>query len=46
LDAYGISLAGLKLENEINYTGFNAEFKLPGEGKNFGLNDLYNDPEG
>jgi len=46
LDADGISLAGLELENEINHPGFNAEFPLPGEGRNFGLNDLYHDVEG
>jgi hypothetical protein len=46
LDAEGVVLAALELENEINHPGFNAEFKLPGEGKNFSLDDLYHDPEG
>jgi hypothetical protein len=45
LDAQGVKLAGLELGNEINGTGFNAEFPLPGEGKQFGLSDLYHDPE-
>ena len=46
LDAGGIVLAGLELENEINHPGFNPEFPLPGEGKNFGLDDFYHDQEG
>jgi len=46
LDANGIALAGLELENEINHPGFNAEFPLPGEGKNLGLDDFYHDAEG
>ncbi|WP_419789105.1 hypothetical protein HDF18_05135 [Mucilaginibacter sp. X5P1] len=46
LDTNGIVLAGLELENEINHPAFNAEFPLPGEGKNFDLDDLYHDPEG
>jgi hypothetical protein len=45
LEANGIVLAGLELGNEINWTAFNAEFPLPGKGVNFGLQDLYNDPE-
>jgi len=46
LDAQGIALAGLELENEINTPGFNGEFPLPGEGKNFGFDDLNHDPGG
>jgi hypothetical protein len=46
LEANGIVLAGLELGNEINWTAFNPEFPLPGKGKNFGLYDLYHDPEG
>jgi hypothetical protein len=46
LEAKGIVLAGLELGNEINWTAFNAEFPLPGKGINFGLEDLYHDPEG
>jgi hypothetical protein len=45
LEANGIVLAGLELGNEINWAAFNAEFPLPGEGKNFGIDDLYRDPE-
>jgi hypothetical protein len=45
LDANGIVLAGLELGNEINWTAFNPEFPLPGKGMNFGLDDLYHDPE-
>jgi hypothetical protein len=46
LDTEGIVLAGLELENEINMAGFNPDFRLPGEGRVLGLNDLYHDPEG
>lgn len=46
LDADGIVLAALELENEINMAGNNPDFSLPGEGKVLGLNDLYHDPEG
>ncbi len=45
LEANGIVLAGLELGNEINWTAFNPEFPLPGKGMNFGLDDLYYDPE-
>ena len=47
LDAQGITLAGFELGNEINWTAFNPEFPLPGEGKHvLSLDDLYHDPEG
>lgn len=46
LDAKGVVLAGIELGNEINWSAFNAEFPLPGEGKIFSLDDLYHDPEG
>ena len=46
LDADGVVLAGLELENEINMAGNNPDFSLPGEGRVLGLNDLYHDPEG
>jgi hypothetical protein len=46
LDAAGVVLAGLELGNEINWTGFNPEFPLPGEGKVFSLGELSSDPEG
>ncbi|RXH53952.1 hypothetical protein [Granulicella sibirica] len=46
LDANGIVLAGLELENEINMAGNNPDFRLPGEGRVLGLNELYHDPEG
>ena len=45
LDENGIVLVGLELGNEINWTAFNPEFPLPGKGMNFGLEDLYRDPE-
>ena len=46
LDAAGVALAGIELENEINMAGNNPDFRLPGEGRVLGLNDLYHDPEG
>jgi hypothetical protein len=46
LDAAGITLAALELENEINMAGNNPDFSLPGEGRVLGLNDLSHDPEG
>jgi hypothetical protein len=46
LDADGIVLAGLELENEINMAGNNPDFNLPGEGRVLSLEDLRHDPEG
>ena len=47
LEAEGIILAGLEPGNEINWTAFNPEFPLPGEGKGvLSLDDLYHDREG
>ena len=46
LDAAGIGLAGLELENEINMAGNNPDFRLPGEGRVLGAADLSSDPEG
>jgi hypothetical protein len=46
LEVAGIVLAGLEFENEINMAGNNPDFRLPGEGRVLGLNDLYHDPEG
>ena len=46
LEAAGVLLAGLELENEINMAGNNPDFRLPGEGRVLGLADLSHDPEG
>jgi hypothetical protein len=46
LDAASVALAGMELENEINMAGNNPDFRLPGEGRLLGLDDLYHDPEG
>ena len=46
LDAAGIALAGVELENEINMAGNNPDFRLPAKGRVLGLDDLYHDPEG
>ena len=45
LEASGIKLAAFELGNEINWAAYNAEFPLPGPGVQFGLDDLYHDPE-
>jgi hypothetical protein len=45
LDANGIVLAGLELGNEINWTDFNGDFPIPGQGKAFTVEDLARDPE-
>ncbi|WP_315742111.1 hypothetical protein [Bradyrhizobium sp. SZCCHNR1075] len=46
LEASGVTLAGLELENEINMAGNDPDFRLPGEGRVLGLADLSHDPEG
>ncbi|QAU41658.1 hypothetical protein [Bradyrhizobium guangdongense] len=46
LDASGLTLAGLELENEINMAGNDPDFRLPGGGRVLGLADLSSDPEG
>ena len=46
LDSAGIVLAGFELGNEINWTGFNADFPLPAQGRVLNDADLVNDPEG
>jgi hypothetical protein len=45
LEAAGITLAAFELGNEINWAAYNPEFPLPGEGRQFGLDDLYHEPE-
>ena len=45
LDANGIKVAGFELGNEINWTAFNGDFPLPGQGRTFDLQDLSRDPE-
>jgi len=45
LDAQGIKLAGVELGNEVNWTDFNGDFPVPGEGRAFTLSDLSHDPE-
>ena len=46
LESRGIVLAGMELGNEINWTGFNADFPLPAQGRVLTEQDLVNDPEG
>ncbi len=46
LDVNGITLVALELENEINMAGNNPDFRLPGEGRVLGLNELHRDGEG
>lgn len=45
LDAKGVVLAGVELGNEINWTDFNGDFPIPGQGKSFTFDDLSRDPE-
>ena len=45
LEKLGITLAALELGNEINWTAFNGDFPIPGEGRVFGEADLTRDPE-
>ena len=46
LDAYGVTLAGVELGNEINWVDFNGDFPMPGRGKAFSLSELAQDPVG
>jgi hypothetical protein len=45
LEGLGVTFAALELGNEINWTAFNGEFPIPGEGRVFGETDLMRDPE-
>ncbi|MGH8782005.1 hypothetical protein [Paraburkholderia sp.] len=45
LDEKGVVLAGVELGNEVNWTDFNGDFPIPGQGKSFTLEDLSRDPE-
>ncbi len=45
LEGMGVTFAALELGNEINWTAFNGDFPIPGEGKIFGRDDLSADPE-
>lgn len=46
LEEKGIVLEAFEPGNEINWSGFNADFSLPGEGRVLSIDDLKNDPEG
>jgi hypothetical protein len=46
LESKGVVLAGFELGNEINWTGFNADFPLPAQGRVLTEKDLASDPEG
>jgi hypothetical protein len=45
LEGMGVTFAALELGNEINWTAFNGDFPVPGEGRIFGRDDLSTDPE-
>lgn len=45
LESMGVTFAALELGNEINWTAFNGDFPIPGEGKVFDGYDLTHDPE-
>ncbi len=44
-EGMGITFAALELGNEINWTAFNGDFPIPGEGRVFGRDDLARDRE-
>ena len=46
LESKGIVLAGIELGNEINWTGFNADFPFQAQGRILTEKDLTDDPEG
>ncbi|MBV9078156.1 MAG: hypothetical protein JO048_11810 [Methylobacteriaceae bacterium] len=46
LDTRGLALAGIEFGNEINWTAFNGEFPIPGEGRILGDRDLAEHPVG
>ncbi|WP_183572618.1 hypothetical protein HDF18_05145 [Mucilaginibacter sp. X5P1] len=46
LEAKGIILTAFELGNEINLSGTNPEFPIPGKGVQLSLDDLYHDTEG
>ncbi|MDR3496440.1 MAG: hypothetical protein P4L82_17715 [Ancalomicrobiaceae bacterium] len=46
LDAYGVTLAGIEVGNEINWVDFNGDFPMPGRGKALSLGELSQDPVG
>jgi hypothetical protein len=46
LENKGVVLAGFELGNEINWTGFNADFPLSANGRILDEEDLAKDPEG
>jgi hypothetical protein len=46
LESKGVALAGFELGNEFNWTGFNADFPLPAQGRVLDEKDLVSDPEG
>jgi hypothetical protein len=46
LDAYGVTLTGIEVGNEINWVDFNGDFPMPGRGKAFSLSELSQDPVG
>lgn len=45
-DDQGVTLVGVELGNELNWTDFNGDFSIPGEGRALALRDLELDPEG
>jgi hypothetical protein len=45
LENMGVTFAALELGNEINWTAFNGDFLIPGEGRVFSQADFASDPE-
>jgi hypothetical protein len=46
LEEKGMKFAGIELGNEINWSCFNADFQIPGQGKIFGSEFLNSNPAG
>ncbi|MEW9624527.1 hypothetical protein [Rhodanobacter geophilus] len=44
LDAAGVKLEAMEIGNEINMAGFNPDFPVPSESRQFSLEDLEHDP--
>lgn len=44
-DKRNIKLAAIEIGNEINWTPFNGDFRVPGRGMAIGINELQHDPQ-
>lgn len=44
-DKRNIKLAAIEVGNEMNWTPFNGDFRVPGRGRAIGINELQHDPQ-